>query len=171
MKSYLSTAVAGLFLLTAVLLPTKAIAQIHEVEQTVFGMDCAPCAHGLQKRLGKIDGVHDVKVSLKQGVAILELDAENMARLGTVREGVKESGFAAKQATVRVSGILKKEDGDVVLISPAGERFVLKQSKEASAEYGRLKSAAAGKQVTLTGIVPEGETEDRWTLQVLRAQV
>lgn len=167
MKSYLSTAVAGLFLLAAVLLPTNAKAQIHEVEQTVFGMDCAPCAHGLQKRLGKIDGVYDVKVSLNNGLAVLELGSENTATLGTVREAVKESGFAAKEAKVRVSGILKQENGGVVLISPAGDRFILKQSQEASAEYGRLKSAASGKRVTLTGIVPEG----RWTLQVLDAQV
>lgn len=171
MTSYLRTAVAGLFLLTVVLLPTNAKAQIHEVEQTVFGMDCAPCAHGLQKRLGKIDGVHDVKVSLNQGLAVLELDSKNAATLEGVREAVKESGFAAKEAKVRVSGILKKEKGEVILISPAGDRFVLKRSEEASAEYERLKSAAAGKQVTLTGIIPEGNMEDSWTLQVLRAKV
>lgn len=171
MKTYLSTALLGLFLVAAFTLPQNAQAQILEVKQTVFGMDCAPCAHGLQKRLGQIDGVTDVKVSLDDGFAELKFAPSNEVKLETIRNAVEESGFAAKDATVRVSGTLQQDNGQVVLVSTTGDRFLLEQSAEGAADYGRLKSAAAGEQVTVSGIIPEVEksAQSRWVLQVLDA--
>lgn len=172
MKTYLSTAFFGLFLLAAFLLPQNAQAQIQEIRQTVFGMDCAPCAHGLQKRLGQIEGVTDVKVSLNEGFAKLELEPGNQVKLETIRHAIEESGFAAQDATIRVSGTLKKEKGQVVLVSKTGDRYVLEQSAKGAAEYRRLESAAAGKEVMVTGVIPEVKesAQDRWVLQVLDAR-
>lgn len=169
MKTFLSIALFGLFLLAAFLLPQNAQAQIHEVKQTVFGMDCAPCAHGLQKRLGRIEGVTDVQVSLNDGFAKLEFEPGNRVKLETIRHAIEESGFAAKDATIRVSGTLRKENGQVLLISKTGDSYVLEQSAEDAAEYRRLENAAAGKEIMVTGLIPEVKesAQGRWVLQVL----
>lgn len=171
MKTFLSTTVFGLFLVGAFLLPRTSQAQIHEVRQTVFGMDCAPCAHGLQKRLQQIEGVTDVTVSLNKGFAELKFEKGGNAKLETIRKAVKDSGFSARDATIRVSGVLKKENGRVVLVSTTGERYVLERSSKGAAEYSRLERSAAGKQVTVTGVIPEVQKgQKRWILQVLDAR-
>lgn len=172
MKTCPLIALFSAILLTAFLQPADARAQIHELRQTVFGMDCAPCAHGLQKRLGRIEGVTDVKVSLNEGTAELEFEAGNQVRLETIRAAIEESGFAAKDATIRVSGILEKEHGQVVLVSSTGDRFALEQSAREPAAFRRVNSAAAATEITVTGLIPggQGSEQARWVLQVLDAR-
>ena len=36
--------------------------QIARVDQEVYGMDCAPCAYGLERGLKKMDGLQEVRV-------------------------------------------------------------------------------------------------------------
>ena len=43
--------------------------QITKVDQEVYGMDCAPCAYGLERGLKKMDGLQEVRVSLNDGKA------------------------------------------------------------------------------------------------------
>lgn len=171
MKILLSTLVAVVLLASAAA-PEPAQAQLLEVHQTVFGMDCAPCAHALEKRLGGIDGVTEVKVSLNEGLAELTLQAENVVTLSTIREAVEASGFAAKDASIRLSGTARRDDGGLLLISEAGERFVLQPSDDASASFERLKDAV-GKSVVIMGRVPEGAEASGggWRMEVTDAHV
>ena len=53
------------------------MAQLVKVDQEVFGMDCAPCAYGLERGLKKMDGLERVKVSLNDGKAYLTLAPNN----------------------------------------------------------------------------------------------
>lgn len=138
----------ALCLLTIALLaaPERAEAQLLEVRQTVFGMDCAPCAYGLEKRLKKIDGVTSARVSLNDGLATAALDGEAPTRLATIREAIRESGFAAQEAVVTARGTLRQAGGVWVLVLPGGERFVVDAGTTA---------LTAGRR-TLTGRVAKG---------------
>lgn len=171
MKRYITVVPAVLVLAAAALLPRHAEAQIQEAKQTVFGMDCAPCAHALQKRLGQLEGVTGVTVNLDEGLATLQFDPANRVKLETIRRAVEASGFSARDATVRVEGTLRQENGDVFLTATTGERYLLRPSEKAASTYARLKEAADGEQVVVTGVIPEGKpsTQDQWELEVLDA--
>lgn len=140
----------ALFAASMLLTPEGAQAQILEVRQTVFGMDCAPCAYGLEKRLKKIDGVTSARVSLNEGLATAHFDGEAPTRLATIREAIHESGFAAQEALVTVRGTLRKAGAAWSLVLPSGERFVV--------EAGGAKLTAG--QRTLTGSVAKGVPDD-----------
>ena len=142
-----------------------AQAQLLEVKQTVFGMDCAPCAYGLEKRLKKIDGTTKAQVSLNEGLAAIDLAAKNTVQLGTIREAIRESGFSAEESTIQATGTLKQNAGRWVFEIGNGERFVLEKRAEGDPIYQDLKPGRA----TITGLVPKGEANERGTyrLQVL----
>jgi len=77
-----------------------AFAELRKVEQTVYGMDCVPCAYGLEKSLKKIGGVEDVKVSLNDGKAIISLKPGNTVTLEQIQDIVRKNGFTPKEANV-----------------------------------------------------------------------
>lgn len=122
MKNYILTFMIGLFLI-----PLQGQAQLLEVKQTVFGMDCAPCAYGLEKRIQRIEGVESASVSLNNGLLTANLEKENKLTLQRIRKAVEESGFQANEATITVTGSLtENESGNLVLKTEVGEWFILK---------------------------------------------
>ena len=153
----------ALVALLAFLLPSSAAAQFQAVEQTVYGMDCAPCAYGLEKQMNGMSGVTGADVSLNEGRATLRLASGNALRLATLRQKISESGFSPRSAQVEVTGPLEKEEGRWILTAPTGERFVLEAAGEADA-------LTAGARVTAAGTVPRGTDapERGWTLRVDR---
>ena len=52
----------------------------------------------------KVDGVQSVKVSLKDGLTILDLRQDNAVTLARLRQVIKDSGFVAKEAQVLARG-------------------------------------------------------------------
>jgi len=133
--------------------PAQARGQLLEVNQTVFGMDCAPCAYALEKRLKKIERVTKARVSLNEGLASTELAKESRIRLSTIREAVRESGFSAEHAVIRAAGTLKQESGRWIFVLPGGAFFVLEGSNTAEGAYPDLKPGRA----VVTGSVGKGE--------------
>lgn len=159
-----STKIAGALALLAVfaiLLPASAQAQLQSVQQTVYGMDCAPCAYGLEKQMKGMDGVTGVDVSLNDGLATLQFASENELRLAALRTAISESGFSPRKARVEVTGTLQKKGDQWVLTAPSGERFVL----AATAPTGTLTDGA---RVAAAGTIAKGTTapEQGWTLRV-----
>lgn len=128
---------------------TPAKAQLQEVRQTVFGMDCAPCAYGLEKRFKGIDGVEAARVSLNEGFAAVELVPGNALTLGALRDAVRDSGFSPREATVRASGTIEKEGDAWFLALPTGDRFLLEQTDDEASVFSRLREGRA----TVTGRV------------------
>ena len=63
----------GIIVVLSIFSLSGAMAQLTKVDQEVFGMDCAPCAYGLHRRLKKMDSLESVKVSLNDGKAYLKL--------------------------------------------------------------------------------------------------
>lgn len=163
MRRYLTSITVILLMFAAFLLPPAAHAQLQEVQQTVFGMDCAPCAYGLEKRMKAFEGIQDADVSLNKGLATLKLQPENKVTLEKIRTAVRESGFSPEDATITVTGTLTQEDGQWILASAAGERYRLTQTAKNGSEHMK-----AHEQVTVTGRVAEGEKNPQmpWPLQV-----
>ena len=97
----------ALILIITLLGTLSSEAQIQKVDQEVYGMDCAPCAYGLERGLKKMDGLQNVRVSLNDGKAYLELATENKLTLQGIQEEVKQNGFSAKKAQITISGTVK----------------------------------------------------------------
>jgi copper chaperone CopZ len=76
---------------------STARAELLKVEQVVYGMDCAPCAYGLEKSLKKIAGVKEVTVSLNKGTATLELKPGNKVTVKKIKEVIRVNGFTPKR--------------------------------------------------------------------------
>jgi len=62
----------------------------------VDGASCPFCAFGLEKRLGKIKGVNDVKLEMKEGKVIVTLDKGASVSEEALREAVDEAGFTPR---------------------------------------------------------------------------
>jgi copper chaperone CopZ len=155
---------SALALLTVLLVPEPAHAQLQEVHQTVFGMDCAPCAYALERRLGGLDGAEDVTVSLNEGQAVVQFQNENGVRLDALRAAVRDAGFDPRETTLRVAGTLRQEEGRWELVTPSGERFHV-ESAVGDAARAALRESA-GRRVVVTGRVAEGELpESGWSLR------
>lgn len=158
MKTYMTSIVVGL-LLVASLLPRATQAQLQEVKQTVYGMDCAPCAYAQENRLKALEGVQQATVSLNEGMATLKLSSENEVTLEQIRKAVRKSGFSPEEATLTLEGALSQDDGQWIVTTPAQERYRLTKTGEIT--------SASGDAVTVTGTVSSGEKPDSgWALHV-----
>ena len=135
--------------------------QIARVDQEVYGMDCAPCAYGLERGLKKMDGLQEVRVSLNDGKAYLGLAEKNDLTLRSIQEEVKKNGFSAKKAEVVLMGNATKEDGQWY-IETDNERFAV--SQDTSIE---LVQKLAGGRTTLSGMVQDEDDDnlsDQWEI-------
>jgi cation transport ATPase len=149
-------------------LPNAVQAQLQTVDQTVFGMDCAPCAHAMEQSLGSMEGVETVSVHLNDGVAALDLTETNTVAYREILEAVSNGGFSAREATLTVQGTVRRTGGHWVLETPAGEQFVLKTDGSTGAKPSALQDLAPSRRVIVTGRVSaSSETEDgRWPVEV-----
>lgn len=64
------------------------------VTLNVVGMDCKPCALGLEGSLASIHGVHKARVNFEKGEAIIEFDPA-MSKPDIFVERIKANGFSA----------------------------------------------------------------------------
>lgn len=130
-----------------------------QVEQTIFGMDCAPCAYGIEQGLKKLPGVTDVRVSLNEGRADVAFVANSSTTLESIRKVVRDNGFTPKSARVTVVGTLVRADGETWLEAPGLPRYRLVTSNEAVEAVLRARPSDAS--VTVRGEVPEAAAEVR----------
>lgn len=133
-------------------LATPACADgLRELDQTIFGMDCAPCAAGVEEGLSKLHGVTSVRVSLNEGKAVIVLAPESRTTLEQIRDVIRHNGFTPKDARAKLDGRVQRE-GDRVWIASGAERFVLKADR-AARETQALP--ATDQEVTLSIQIPE----------------
>lgn len=147
-------------------------AQLQKIEQTVFGMDCAPCAHAMEQSLGAMEGVETVSVRLNDGLASIDLTETNRVAYTEVRKTVSDGGFAAKNAILEAKGTLRKTGDQWILETPAGEQFILQVDEETTSGGGQIQNLTPDQQVTVTGrIPPSRESSDtRWPLRIQQIQ-
>lgn len=127
-----------------------ASAALIEVNQTIWGMDCAPCAYSMEKALGKLNGVKGVAVSLNNGDAVVKFAPANNVTLAEIQKTVRNSGFTPKGATIKVSGTLQRKDGELRL-NIGKESYILKPSDKAKDPWQQIQKTSEGATVTLTG--------------------
>ncbi|MFI2743029.1 heavy-metal-associated domain-containing protein [Zhouia sp. PK063] len=118
----------ALLVLVMVIGTFSSNAQIQKVDQEVFGMDCAPCAYGLERGLKKMDGLQNVRVSLNDGKAYLELSENNGLSLKQIQKEVKKNGFSAKKAEVVIEGKLISNDDKIEIQTNTETYIVIKDA-------------------------------------------
>ncbi|ODV26533.1 MAG: hypothetical protein ABT19_02745 [Rhodanobacter sp. SCN 68-63] len=104
MKSILSA--ATLLATLAVSGGVGAQGLVH-ARQVIFGMDCAPCAYGVEKGLKRLPGVQSVTVSLNDGYTEVALAPDSGTSLADIRQVIRHSGFTPKDAQVQLEGALQ----------------------------------------------------------------
>ncbi|RMH02818.1 MAG: copper chaperone [Nitrospirae bacterium] len=62
----------------------------------VDGASCPFCAFGLEKRIGRLDGVADVQLEMKEGKVIVTLEKGATVSEAALRQAVDEAGFTAR---------------------------------------------------------------------------
>ena len=149
-----------------------AQAQLQKIEQTIFGMDCAPCAHAMEQSIGSMKGVKTVSVTLNDGRASIDLSNTNEVTYRDIRKAISNGGFSAKKATLEAQGTLRQKGDQWILETPAGEQFVLRPGKKASSGEDRLQDLKPDRQVIVTGQIPASlNTKDTlWPLHIQRVR-
>ena len=104
----------------------------------------------------KLEGVRDVNVSLKSGVATIHFLPSNRVRVAQIRQAVRSNGFTPRAADVRVSGSLAQRGDSLVLaVGGSGDAFVLRDAPGAPGQVASLRGHQLGTRVTLNGTLPE----------------
>lgn len=63
----------------------------------VDGASCPFCAFGLEKRIGRLDGVADVRLEMKEGKVIVTLEQGATVSEEALRQAVDEAGFTPRE--------------------------------------------------------------------------
>jgi cation transport ATPase len=144
MKKALAVAALAVFTLSA-------RAEYQQVNLTVFGMDCAPCAHAIHVSMKGIQGVNTVDVDLNTGLVSVKLGPGSNASMRQFNEAVEKNGFTHKDATVIAKGkITGTAAAPLFEVAGTHDRFALKASANATD-----LSALLGKTVTIAGTLPQ----------------
>lgn len=62
----------------------------------VDGMVCSLCAYGVERRLGRLEPVEQVKVNLDSGLVVVVLKPGSTVSDSTLAEEVRKAGFALR---------------------------------------------------------------------------
>jgi cation transport ATPase len=154
---------AGLLALSAV----AAHAEYEQVNLTVFGMDCAPCAHAIHVSMKGIQGVNTVDVDLNTGLVSIKLAPGNNAAMRQFNEAVEKNGFTHKDANVVVRGQLSgSAESPFLDVTGTKDRYAL-----TPLAAGTDISGLIGKTVLVDGVVPQsgkGKVSDTLRYQTIR---
>ncbi len=83
----------------------------------------------------KVDGVEKVRVSLNDGLTILDLKPDNTVTLAALRQVIKDGGFVSKEATVVARGT---PDGERFEVSGTGEQLAMSAPPVRSGDAWKL---------------------------------
>ncbi len=128
-----------------------AHAEYQQVNLTVFGMDCAPCAHAIHVSMKGIQGVNTVDVDLNTGLVTIKLTSGNSASMRQFNEAVERNGFTHKDAVIVARGKLTgTASAPFFEVDGTQDRFAL-VPVATSVDIATL----LGKTVTVTGVLPQ----------------
>jgi copper chaperone CopZ len=138
---------------TLALSTLAAHAEYEQVNLTVFGMDCAPCAHAIHVSMKGIPGVNTVDVDLNTGLVTIKLAPGNKAGVRLFNEAVEKNGFTHKDADIIARGKLTGTASAPFLeVAGTTDRFAL--SPVATGPDPDI-SSLLGKTVTVAGTLPQ----------------
>ena len=120
----------------------------------------------------KVPGVQLVKVSLNEGMTILDLNSENSVTLASLRQIIRNNGFSTNQANVVVRGTVTGASGGLNLeVRNSKEKLSLKAAPNAAGAFDQLRarvSSAASVDVVISG---SADTKDPKALVLSVAKV
>ena len=134
-----------------------AHAEYEQVNMTVFGMDCAPCAHAIHVSMTGIKGVNKVDVDLNTGLVTVQLTPGNSAAMQQFNQAVEKNGFTHKDAKVVIRGkIAGTASSPVLEVTGTNDKYALAGSG-ASSQSGMQSSMESlmGKTVSVSGTLPQ----------------
>ena len=91
----------------------------------------------------KLPAVSSVKISLKEGLTILELKPGNTLTIEEMRRVIKNAGYPTKEAAVVARGT--PGDGKVFVVSGTNETLKLSSPPEKSGDDWKMSVAAPEK--------------------------
>jgi copper chaperone CopZ len=128
-----------------------AHAEYEQVNLTVFGMDCAPCAHAIHVSMKGIQGVNTVDVDLNTGLVSIKLTSGNSAAMRQFNEAVEKNGFTHKDANIIARGQLSgSAQAPFLEVTGTNDRYSL-----TPLATGTDISALLGKAVEVDGTLPQ----------------
>lgn len=139
---------------------TVNAAGLVEVKQTVFGMDCGPCAHGVKRGLEKLKGVEKATVSLNEGYASVTLAPNNTVTLENIRQIIQENGFTPKDATVVIVGTIGRKEGEQrVLTTSEAQVYALNAAPDKEVIWQELLALPQGSSIEIEAHLAEGDAQ------------
>ena len=143
------------FVFTGLLLSSlTAHAEYDQVKMTVFGMDCAPCAHAIHVSMKGIQGVNKVGVDLNTGLVAIQLAPANAATMQLFNQAIEKNGFTHKDAKIVARGnITGSASAPVLEITGTSDKYALVGN-------GADVASLIGKTVTVSGTFPQA-TRDK----------
>lgn len=108
----------------------------------------------------KLEGVGSVDVSLNQGYADVTLKPGNRVEPERIRQVVRDNGFTPKGADARVAGKVIERGGKPALaVTGLDLVYVLAEHPDAKRRLAELEKAAMGRDVVVSGHLPETAPE------------
>ena len=92
----------------------------------------------------KVPAVEHVRVSLKDGLTVLDLKPGNSTTLAELRQIIKNNGFVGKEATVVGRGTVAGTD--IFVVSGTDERLVLSAPPQPHGELWTLSIRAPNRR-------------------------
>jgi hypothetical protein len=93
----------------------------------------------------KVPAVEQVRISLKDGLTILDLKADNAVTLAQLRQIIKNNGFVPKDATITARGV-PSSDGKAFTVGGTNELLSLTAPPKKIAETWQFTVGAADKR-------------------------
>jgi len=93
----------------------------------------------------KVPAVAQVRVSLNEGLTILDLKPGNTTTLAELRQIIKNNGFVSKEATVVARGTVGADE-TTFIVSGTNERLPLSSPPQRSGDDWRLAVRAPDEQ-------------------------
>ena len=125
--------------------------QYKQIDMTVFGMDCPPCAFAIRLSMKNVRGVSGVDVDLNKGRVTIKLTAGSTAELRQFNEAVEKNGFAHQDADVLVEGVLLGlPTAPLLQVTGTNDRYALVPFAQ-----GFDVTALLGKSVIIQGVLPQ----------------
>jgi hypothetical protein len=94
----------------------------------------------------KVTAVDNVRVSLKDGLTVLDLKPGNAVTLADLRQVIKNNGFVSKEATVVARGQADAADPLTFVVSGTNERLTLSSPAHKSGEAWQCNVRAPDKR-------------------------
>jgi mercuric ion binding protein len=147
-----------------VLFSSAALAQIHTVTVSVDGMSCPFCAYGVEKKLKTVEGVENISINMKEGVATLRAIEGESIEFNLVPEAVRKSGFTPGKMRIAATGIVVMDETQSLFLKVNGltDKFLLKDIKRDLNEI-LIAGSKDNKPIEIKGIVRD-KTIDTWEL-------